>query len=429
MLTEDWRQRSHDGRAVMVAALAAELRSRAEALARLISREMGKLIAEARWEVDMAAQVLEYSAVQGPAVLATAPLGDVPGAMISNEPLGIVLAVELWNYPFLQVVRVIGPQFVAGNISVVKHSENTPQCALALKSLFDGIGAPSGLYSNLFLSNEGADDLIVNPRVQRVTLTGSDPAGSAVASRAGKQIKRSVLELGGTDPFIVLDDAALDVTLDNAVYARMEYSGQSCIAGKRFIVVGKRRGKQFQDALVDRFQELKVGDPMDETTQVGPLATERARDRLLKQIGDAAGAGARVLTGGGPVNRPGFYLEPTVISDISDDNPIFPQELFGPVASIYVVAEEDEAVRVANATPFGLGACIFSGDTERATRIAHRVESGMVFVNNPTWIAPNMPFGGVKRSGYGRELSKFGFTEFVNRKLIKFFEPGTPAPA
>ena len=376
----------------------------------------------------MCAQVFDYAAEQGQKTLATADVPGVPGAVLSNEPLGVLLAVEPWNYPFLQVARVIGPQLMAGNVLIVKHAENVPQCALALESLFKQIDAPSGLYTNLFLDAERADDLIDDPRVQGVTLTGSERAGMAVAERAGKNLKKSVLELGGTDPFIVLEDAPMDVTIDNAVYARMENTGQSCIAGKRFIIVGEARGKAFTEQLVKRFQALKTGDLTAKETKFGPLCTQAALDRCMKQIEDAKAAGARILTGGKRIDRPGFFLEPTVIDRIGSENPIYKQELFGPVASVYVVPSDVEAIRLANDTPFGLGAAIFSADVEKATRMAREIDSGMVFINNPTWTAPTMPFGGTKRSGYGRELSELGFTEFVNRKLIKVFKPGTPAP-
>ena len=426
---EDWRFRSHEQRAEVVSALASEVRARADELAKMATCEMGKLLTEAHWEVNMMADVFDYAATQGPKTLATAPLPGVPGAIVSNEPLGILLTIEPWNYPFLQVARVIGPQLMAGNVLVVKHSENVPQCALALQELFERSKAPSGLYTNLFIDVERADALLDDDRIRGVTLTGSDKGGAIVAARAGKNLKKAVLELGGTDPFIILEDAPFEPTLDNAVYARMENTGQSCVAGKRFIIVGKDRGKKFISGLVDRFKALKPGDPMSKDSQFGPLATKSALDRLIKQIQDATAAGARVLTGGKPLDRPGFYLEPTVITDISPDNPIFNQELFGPVASVYVVSDEDEAIRLANATSYGLGAALFSADTKRAMELAHRIDSGMVFINNPTWIAPNMPFGGVKRSGYGRELSELGFTEFVNRKLIRVYDPGTPPPA
>ena len=428
--TQDWRFRSHEQRAEIVKALAERVRARAEELARLAILEVGKIAAEARWEVSMCAAVLDYSAEQGPKTLATAPVPGVAGATISSEPLGVLLAVEPWNYPYLQVVRVIGPQLMAGNVLVVKHAENVPQCALALEDLFKGIdGAPEGLYSNLFLDAERLDRLIDDPRIQGVTLTGSEKAGSAVAERAGKNLKKSVLELGGTDPFIVLEDAPLEVTLDNAVYARMENTGQSCVASKRFIIVGETRAKQFTEGLVERFEALQSGDLFAKETKFGPLCTQAARERCMKQIEEATAAGARLLTGGKPLDKPGFYLAPTVLDHITPENPIYGQEVFGPVASVYTVADEDEAVRLANDTPFGLGAAIFSGDVERATKLAHRVESGMIYINNPTWLAPNLPFGGVKHSGYGRELSELGFLEFVNRKLIKVSAPGSPVPA
>ena len=303
-----WRSKSHEQRATLVRALASCLRSRSEEFAKLAILEVGKLAIEAAWEVDMCAQVFDYAAEQGPKTLKTAPLPGVPGAMIANEPLGILLAVEPWNYPFLQVARVIGPQLVAGNVLVVKHAENVPQCALALESLFEQVGAPPGLYTNLFLDAERANDLIDDRRVQGVTLTGSERAGVAVATRAGKNLKKSVLELGGTDPFIVLEDAPMDVTLDNAVYARMENTGQSCIAGKRFIVVGEARGKTFTEQLVQRFEVLKPGDLTAKETKFGPLCTQAALDRCLKQIEDAKAAGARIRAGGKRIDRPGFFL-------------------------------------------------------------------------------------------------------------------------
>lgn len=424
-----WRTWSPEQRAAVMADLAQRVRSRADELTHIAVLEVGKLAREAAWEVDMCAQVFSYAATQGVKTLAASPVPGVPGAVLSHEPLGVLLAIEPWNYPYLQVARVIGPQLMAGNVLVVKHAENVPQCALALQGLFDGLDAPAGLYTNLFIGGKRADELIDDPRVQGVTVTGSERAGTAIAERAGRNLKKVVLELGGTDPFIVLEDAPLDVALDNAVFARMENTGQSCIAGKRFIVVGEARGKAFTEGMVARFKALRRGDLAAKETAFGPLCTKSALDTCLQQIRDAEAAGARVLTGGQRIDGPGFYLEPTVIDHITADNPIYQQEVFGPVASVYVVANEDDAVRLANDTPFGLGAAIFSADVQRATAIAHRVESGMVFINNPTWIAPNMPFGGVKRSGYGRELSELGFTEFVNKKLIRTFAPGTPVPA
>ena len=265
----------------------------------------------------MCAQIFSYAAEQGLKTLETKPVPDVPHAVLSNEPLGVLLAIEPWNYPFLQVARVIGPQLMAGNVLIVKHAENVPQCALALESLFADIDAPPGLYTNLFVDADRVDSLIDDPRVQGVTLTGSERAGSAVAERAGKNLKKSVLELGGTDPFIVLEDAPMDVTLDNAVYARMENTGQSCIAGKRFIIVGESRGREFTEQLVERFKALRPGDLADKDTKFGPLCTQAALDRCLSQIEAAKQAGARILQGGGRIDRPGFYLEPTVIDRIN----------------------------------------------------------------------------------------------------------------
>ena len=364
------------------------------------------------------------AAEQGPEILATKTVPDVDGASIVNQPLGVLLAIEPWNFPYLQVARVLGPNLMAGNVLVVKHAPNVPQCALALQGLFKDGGAPDGLYTNLFIDDDTADKLIADPRIKGVTVTGSERAGRIIAAEAGKQLKKIVLELGGSDPFIVLEDAPMETALDHAAFARMEASGQSCVAGKRFIVVGKERGEAFLSGLTSRFEGLKVGDPADQATQLGPISSEAARDGLIRQIDAATAAGARVVTGGKAVDRAGFFLEPTIITDIDEQNPIRHQEVFGPVASVYVVADDDAAVEVANDSPFGLGGMIYSADTERAVALAERVDSGMLFINNPTAPSPRLPFGGVKNSGHGRELSDLGFKEFVNPKLIRVFPSG-----
>jgi succinate-semialdehyde dehydrogenase/glutarate-semialdehyde dehydrogenase len=299
---------------------------------------------------------------------------------------------------------------------------------MAFARLFDEVGAPAGIYTNLFATFDQVGRLIDDVRIRGVTVTGSERAGAAVAERAGRNLKKSVMELGGSDPFIVLEDAPLQPALDNALWGRMNNTGQSCVAAKRFIVVGKRRGKDFLEGLKVRMGALKVGDPNDPCTKLGPVSSEKAMKGLLHQIDLAKRGGAKVVLGGNRIERPGFYLEATILTDISSDNPIYTQELFGPVASLYVVATEDEAIELANATPFGLGGSVFTADLEHGKKVAARIESGMVFVNHPTWTAPELPFGGIKNSGYGRELSELGFGEFVNRRLVSVSSVGAPPP-
>jgi succinate-semialdehyde dehydrogenase / glutarate-semialdehyde dehydrogenase len=317
---------------------------------------------------------------------------------------------------------------VVGNLLVAKHAKNVPQCALAFANLFDDAGAPKGAYTNIFASVEQVGRLIEDVRVRGVTLTGSERAGAAVAEQAGRALKKSVMELGGSDPLIVLEDAPLEPTLANAIWGRMNNTGQSCSAAKRIIVVGQQRGKAFLEELNARMSALRPGDPMDPETTLGPVSSESAMNGLLEQIEAAKAAGARVVTGGARVNRPGFFVEATILTDITESNPVYTQEVFGPVASFDVVESEDEAITLANATPFGLGGSVFTADIERGRSVARRIESRMVFVNHSTLTAPELPFGGIKNSGYGRELSELGFSEFVNRKLIDVSPAGSPLP-
>jgi succinate-semialdehyde dehydrogenase / glutarate-semialdehyde dehydrogenase len=425
----DWRHRSIAARARIIAAAAEMLREQAEEYASYLTLEMGKLIAEARGEVSLSADILDYYAERAERYLAPQPIAEAPGSMVETLPLGIVLGVEPWNFPYYQLARVAGPQLMVGNVVMIKHAGNVPQSALAFARLFQTVGAPAGAYTNIFASIEQIGRLIDDPRIRGVTVTGSERAGAAVAERAGRNLKKSVLELGGSDPFIVLEDAPLGPTLDNAVWGRMNNTGQSCIAAKRFIVLGKERGDVFLRGMAKRMSALRPGDPSDPATTLGPVSSESAMNGLLRQISAAKAAGARIVIGGGRVDRPGFYVEATILADISRDNPVYTQELFGPVASFYVVDTEDEAVALANATPFGLGGSVFTGDLDRGRRVAARIDSGMVFVNHPTWTAPGLPFGGIKNSGYGRELSDLGFGEFVNRRLLSVSPVGAPPPS
>ena len=425
---QDWRDRQPGERATVVAAVAAKLRAHAHELAGYVTAEMGKLIAQAKAEVMLSADILDYYAERVEAYQAPRELPEAPGHFLETRPLGVILAIEPWNFPYYQLARVVGPQLAVGNVVIAKHANNVPQCARAFARLFEEVGAPEGVYANVFASRDQLDRLIEDPRVRGVTVTGSEGAGAAVAERAGRNLKKSVMELGGSDPMIVLEDAPLKETLENAFWGRMNNTGQSCVATKRLIVVGRERGRQFLDGLVERFSALRPGDPADPATTLGPLSSEDAAKGLVEQIGRARDAGATVVLGGGRIDRPGFYVEATILTDIAPDNPVYRQELFGPALSFYVVDDEHAAVELANATPFGLGASVFSADVERARGVADRIESGMVFINNPTWTAPELPFGGVKNSGYGRELSELGFGEFVNRKLISIAQPGSPPP-
>ncbi len=425
----DWRRRSIAQRAGIVHAAATRMRQQSDHLAGLVTLEMGKLIAEAKSEVTLSADIFDYYAERAEAFLKPRPIPDVPNATIETFPLGIILGVEPWNFPYYQLARVVGPQLMVGNVLVVKHAPNVPQSALAFARILEEAGAPKGAYTNIFASTDQVGRLIEDPRVRGVTVTGSERAGAAVAERAGRKLKKSVLELGGSDPLVILEDAPFESTVDNAMWGRMNTTGQSCTASKRVIVVGKERGEQFLEGLRIRMSSLRAGNPADPATTLAPLSSDKVMTGLLQQIESAKAAGAKVVTGGSRIDRPGFYLEPTILTDITEHNPIYTQELFGPVLSFYIVESEEEAIKVANATPFGLGASVFTANLERGKEVARRIESGMVYINRPVWSAPELPFGGVKNSGYGRELSELGIGEFVNRKLINVSAAGSPPPS
>jgi succinate-semialdehyde dehydrogenase / glutarate-semialdehyde dehydrogenase len=370
-------------------------------------------------EVESSASILDYYAKHAQAYLQPRPLAEAPGAAVHIEPIGAIFAIEPWNFPYYQIARVAAPQLMVGNVLLLKHAESVPQSALAFARLFEEAGAPEGVYTNLVISIDQAGRVIDDPRVQGVTLTGSERAGAAVAERAGRNLKKVVLELGGSDPFIVLEDAPLDWAIQSAVAGRMLNAGQCCVGSKRIVVVGKDRGHAFLEGFSEQMAALQTGDPADPATTVAPLSSERALKLLLDQIERAVSQGARIACGGKRVERPGFYLQPTVLTDISPRNSVFAEELFGPVAAFHVVEDEAAAIALANGTPYGLGASVFTADTERGERVAAQIDSGMVFINQPFGTAAELPFGGVKRSGFGRELSQLGFDEFVNKKLIR----------
>jgi succinate-semialdehyde dehydrogenase/glutarate-semialdehyde dehydrogenase len=416
---QEWRQLSTDERAAIVGRAAELMTERRDEYAALITREMGKRIHEAAGEVTLAASILDYYAKNGPRFLEPRRIDVMKGeAVVENEPLGVLLAIEPWNYPFYQVVRVAGPNLVLGNTILLKHAELNPQCALALEQLFRDAGAPEGVYTNVFLKIPDVEQVIAHRHVQGVTLTGSERAGASVAEIAGRNLKKSVLELGGSDPFIVLDAEDLGRTVKAATTGRMQNSGQACIAAKR-IIVTEDIYDDFVAGLQQAFSTLTPGDPTDPSTTLAPLSSERAAQDLHAQIQDAIDKGATVLAGGGRPDHEGAFVEATLLADVTPEMRAYNEELFGPAAVVYKVANEDEAVELANNSDYGLGAAVFSSDLDRARAVADRIEAGMVFINQPTGSSAELPFGGVKRSGYGRELSELGMFEFANRKLTR----------
>jgi len=415
----DWRLRTLDERRAVVKKAAAILRKNRDEFATPITLEMGKLFREAQAEVDLSADILDYYADNAAAFLAPRKLHVAEGeAVVESEPMGVLFCVEPWNFPYYQLARVAGPDLMSGNVLIIKHAPNVPQCALAFEKLFLDAGAPEGVYTNVFLSNEQAARAVADPRIKGVALTGSERAGSAVAAEAGQALKKTTMELGGSDAFIVLDDADLDTAVKWGLWGRMNNTGQCCVAAKRFILHEK-----IADAFLERFRKeleaLVPGDPMDAKTTLGPVCTKGALDLVLKQIQTAVDGGAKVLTGGKRLDRPGYFLEPTILTGIDPQNPAFHQEFFAPVALIFRVKSEKEAIDLANDSPYGLGGSVITSDIERGKRVARQIETGMVFINQATWTAPDLPFGGVKNSGYGRELSDLGISEFVNKKLIR----------
>ncbi|WP_371798543.1 NAD-dependent succinate-semialdehyde dehydrogenase [Streptomyces sp. NBC_01707] len=416
---EDWKFRPVAERARIVARAAEILREKRDEYVEYLTLEMGKVTRFGYFEVDLVADILDYYAGHGEKFLAEKELPGEPDAKLITEPIGVILAIEPWSFPYYQLARVAASQLVAGNVVLMKHAESVPQSALAFARLFQEAGAPQGAYTNLFCSIEQIGKLVDDFRVRGVTLTGSERAGTAVGERAGRNLKKAVLELGGSDPALILDGAPLDHAVEQVVMGRTYNSGQGCVNIKRVIVVGRERGAQMLAALKERFSEIKVGDPKDEDTQVGPLSSERALEGLLRQIQEAKDAGGRIVHGGNRVDRPGFYVEPTIITDITEDNPLYHEEAFGPVLSFYVVDNEDEAIRLANATRFGLGSYVFDADIDHAQQVATRIEAGMVYINSCFADSPSLPFGGVKNSGFGRELAEFGIGEFLNRKMVK----------
>ncbi len=414
-----WRGRSYAERKSVLARAAAILRERTDEFAHLITIEMGKLIAQSRGEVLLSAAILDYYAENAEEFLAPVSLPVKSGkAYVESHPIGVLFGVEPWNYPYYQIARFAAPNLMAGNVVMVKHASNVPQCALAFEALMTEAGAPPGAYTNLFISKEQVAQVIDDPRVHGVALTGSEAAGAVVAARAGQNLKKSTMELGGSDAFIVLEDADLDNAIRCAVAGRMGNSGQACTASKRFIVVEAQA-----DAFLERFKaallNFKAGDPLDAGTTLAPLSSSDALEKLLGQVRNAIAGGAEAVIGGARLDHAGAFMAPTILTGIDKNNPAYSEEFFGPVALFFRVADEDAAIALANDSPFGLGGSVFTRDIALAKKVASRIETGMVFINRAASSSPELPFGGVKNSGYGRELSAAGIDEFVNKKLIR----------
>ncbi len=414
-----WKQTSFGERAVIINKAAALLHAHVDDFAKLETLEMGKRINEARGEVKFSADILAYYAKHAPTFLAPSPLHPLHGeAHMESSPLGVLFCVEPWNFPYYQLARVAGPQLMAGNVLVVKHAGCVPQCAIAFERLLRDAGAPIGAYTNLLISHEQCDRVIDDPRVKGVALTGSVAAGRQVAARAGQNLKKSSMELGGSDAFIVLDDADLDQAIPWAVWGRMYNGGQTCCAAKRFIVL-EAIADQFTAKFKAALALLQPGDPMDEKTTHGPLSTEAALLQLLAQVDAAVKGGATLLMGGQRIARAGAFMQATILTDILPGNPAFRDEFFGPVVSLFRVKDEAAAIALANDSDFGLGASVWTKDEARGRRVASLIDAGMVFVNNLDWADASLPFGGIKHSGYGRELGKLGIQEFINKKMVR----------
>ena len=412
------RRRPFAERAQLLAAAASILDAERDRFARIITREMGKILRASIEEVEKCARVCRFYAENGERFLEDEVAQTQAGrSFVRYEPLGIVLAIMPWNFPFWQVFRFAAPALMAGNVGLLKHAANVPQCALAIEQIFHSAGFDEGIFQTLLIEADQVESVIRDPRVKAVTLTGSDRAGSAVASTAGRELKKTVLELGGNDPFIIMPSADLKAAVNIAIKARTINAGQSCIAAKRFVIADAIYD-QFLEQFVDGMRRLKVGDPMDEATEIGPLATEQIRNGVHDQVQKSISAGAKLLTGGNRIDGPGFFYEPTVLTDIPVESPVYREEVFGPVAAVFRVRDNDEAIGIANDSVFGLGASVWTNEPEEEQLFVSELEVGMVFVNGMVASDPRLPFGGVKRSGFGRELSALGIREFMNAKTV-----------
>ena len=418
---QQWRLQPVRERVTFLQKAADLLRARHTEYAKLLTTEMGKLLAEAEAEVELSAAILEYYVKHAEAELAPQPLPCedpvVSEAQLVHEPLGIILAIEPWNFPYYQIARIMAPQLAAGNVILLKHASNVPQSAAAFEKLMQETGLPAGCFQNLYATRGQIETIINDPRVQGVALTGSEGAGALVAAQAGRALKKSTMELGGSDAFIVLDDADLDKAVKWAVFGRHWNGGQVCCSSKRIIV-----HESIHDEFVRRYTEgvaqLKSGDPMEASTTLAPLSSQQAADDVRRWIDEAVAHGATATVIGAEVPRQGAFVRPVLLTGVKPGNPVYHHEFFGPVSMIFKVKDEDEAIRLANDSPFGLGGSVFTQDIERGKRVAAQISTGMVYINHPTAVKADLPFGGIRRSGYGRELIGLGLKEFVNHKLV-----------
>lgn len=415
-----WRNISIQERCAYLEKAAAIVMERKEELARLATIEMGKVIGESLREVEFMAHIFKYYAQNAATFLKDEPVKGLENqAYVMYDPIGVILSVQPWNFPFYQIVRAAAPNIAAGNTYILKHASNVPQCALAFEKILQDAGLPEGVYTNIFLSGNKIDQLIADPRITAVTLTGSESAGSAVAAAAGKYVKKTTLELGGSDPFIALRDIDIDKVAQLAVIGRFGNAGQVCIASKRIIAV-----KEIAEPLLEKIttitRQLKVGNPLEATTQMGPVSSEKGLNDVMQQIDEAVKAGAKIVLGGKKIEGEGFFMEPTILTDIDKNNPAYNEEIFGPVLLFFVAENADEAIKIANGTKFGLGGSVYSINIEEAEAVARKIDSGMVHINKPSTLAIQIetPFGGTKSSGYGRDHYRDGILEFVNAKMI-----------
>ena len=424
---KQWRAASFAERAEPMRRAARYLRANKQRFAGLITAEMGKPIVEAEAEIEKCAWNCDFYAEHAASFLADEPVAtNARESFVAFEPLGPVLAIMPWNFPFWQVFRFAAPALMAGDTAVLKHASNVPQCALAIEEVFRESGFPRGAFRTLLIPSSAVDALIDDDRIAAVTLTGSDVVGSKVAAAAGRALKPHVMELGGSDPFIVLEDADLDGAADFATRSRFQNTGQSCIAAKRFIVV-EEVADEFERRFAERVSRLRVGDPAERETQVGPLARGDLRDSLDRQVHESVEQGARVVLGGKPLSGRGYFYTPTILADVQPAMTAFREETFGPVAAIVRARDAEEAIRLANDSPYGLAACVFTKDLRHGESVARRIEAGQVFINGMVASDPRLPFGGVKRSGYGRELGEWGIREFTNIQTIVVSAAGGPS--
>ena len=416
----DWREVDLKVRASVLARVADLFRQNVTELARLMTLEMGKPVTQAKGEVELSAAIFEYYATKGPDLLADETL-DIAGAgraIVRTAPIGALLGIMPWNFPYYQAARFVAPNLLLGNTILLKHAANCPQQALRLAELLEEAGAPDGVYQNVFVTTDQVATMIASPLLQGVSLTGSERAGSAVGELAGRHMKKAVLELGGSDPFIVLPGADLDKAITAAVAGRFGNAGQVCTSSKRMIVESSLFD-EFLDRFVAKASEWRLGDPMSQDTRLGPMASFAARTDLVAQVDDAVAKGAQVHLGGQVPNGPGAFYPATVLTGVTPEMRAYHEELFGPVAVLYQVDSVDDAITLANDSPFGLGSAVFTGDADQADDVANRLDVGMVGLNTTVKSAPDLPFGGVKNSGIGRELGRFGLDEFANKKLVR----------